>query len=102
MKVLVTGVTGKTGRRVAESLVSRGVGVRALVRDLGRGKLATVGMGVELALGDFDEPESIVSAVEGCSGAFLVSQDNPNQVEQEVNFARQAADSGVRHIVKLS
>lgn len=102
MKVLVTGVTGKTGRRVAESLVSRGVGVRALVRDLGRGKLATVGMGVELALGDFDEPESIVSAVEGCSGAFLVSQDNPKQVEQEVNFARQAADSGVRHIVKLS
>ena len=102
MKVLVTGVTGKTGRRVVESLVSRGVGVRALVRDLGRGKLATVGMGVELALGDFDEPESIVSAVEGCSGAFLVSQDNPNQVEQEVNFARQAADSGVRHIVKLS
>ena len=102
MKVLVTGVTGKTGRRVVESLVSRGVGVRVLVRDLGRGKLATVGMGVELALGDFDEPESIVSAVEGCSGAFLVSQDNPNQVEQEVNFARQAADSGVRHIVKLS
>ncbi len=102
MKVLVTGVTGKTGRRVVESLVSRGVGVRALVRDLGRGKLATVGMGVELALGDFDKPESIVSAVEGCSGAFLVSQDNPKQVEQELNFARQAADSGVRHIVKLS
>ena len=102
MKVLVTGVTGKTGRRVAESLVTRGVGVRALVRDIERGKMATLGMGVELVLGDFDEPESIARAVEGCDGAFLVSQDNPKQVDQEVSFARQAAESGVSHIVKLS
>lgn len=39
MTVLVTGVTGKTGRRLVESLVIRGVGVRAIVCDLERGKM---------------------------------------------------------------
>ena len=38
MTVLVIGVTGKTGRRVVESLVIRGVGVLAIARDLERGK----------------------------------------------------------------
>ena len=46
MTVLVTGVTGLVGGLVAQSLVARGVGVRALVRDLERGRLALLGMGV--------------------------------------------------------
>jgi len=100
--VLVTGVTGKTGRRVAESLVSRGVGVRAMVRVIERGKLATLGMGVELVLGDFDDRDSISEALDGCDDAFLVTQDSERQVEQEVSFAKLAASRGVNHIVKLS
>ncbi len=102
MKVLVTGVTGKTGRRVVESLVSRGVGVRALVRDLERGKMATLGMGVELVVADFDEPESVAAAASGCKGMYLVVSDGKRQVQQEVNAAHAAVEVGVDHIVKLS
>lgn len=102
MKVFVTGVTGKTGRRVAESLVSRGVGVRALVRDLERGKMATLGMGVELTLGDFDRLETIATAAEGCDGMYLVTTDGKSQVRQEVEAAEAAIAAGVEHIVKLS
>ncbi len=102
MTVLVTGVTGKTGRRVVESLVSRGVGVRALVRDIERGKMATLGMAVELALGDFDDQDSIASAAAGCDGLYLVISDGPEQVRQEVDTARTAIEAGVKHIVKLS
>jgi uncharacterized protein YbjT (DUF2867 family) len=102
MTVLVTGVTGKTGRRVAESLVNRGIGVRALVRDIERGKMATLGMGVELVLGDYDDPSTIAKAADGCDGMFLVVSDNDDQVEQEVNAAKAAIDVGVEHIVKLS
>jgi NAD(P)H dehydrogenase (quinone) len=102
MTVLVTGVTGKTGRRVVESLVSRGVGVRALVRDIERGKMATLGMAVELALGDFDDQSSIASAAAGCNGMYLVSSDGKEQTRQEVDTARTAVEAGVGHIVKLS
>jgi uncharacterized protein YbjT (DUF2867 family) len=102
MKILVTGVTGKTGRRVAESLVSRGVGVRALVRDIERGKMATLGMAVELVLGDFDKPETIAEAAAGCEGMYLVVSDGKNQIQQEVEAAEAAIGAGVQHIVKLS
>ena len=102
MTVLVTGVTGKTGRRVVESLVTRGVGVRALVRDLERGKMATLGMAVELVLGDFDNPESISAAASGCDGMYLVVSDGSDQVRQETEAARLAIEVGVEHIVKLS
>jgi uncharacterized protein YbjT (DUF2867 family) len=102
MTVLVTGATGKTGRRVVESLVSRGVGVRALVRDLERGKMATLGMAVELVLGDFDKPETIATAAEGCNGMYLVISDSNKQVRQELDAASAAIEAGVEHIVKLS
>jgi uncharacterized protein YbjT (DUF2867 family) len=102
LKVLVTGVTGKTGRRVAESLVSRGVDVRALVRDLERGKMATLGMGVELVIGDFDQLDTIAAAASDCEGMYLVSVDGPAQVKQEVDAAKTAVQAGIEHIVKLS
>ena len=102
MTVLVTGVTGETGRRVAESLVTRGVGVRALVRDLERGMMATLGMAVELVLGDFDWPDTVAVAAAGCDGMFLVSPDSPRQIAQEIATARSAVEAGVGHIVKLS
>ena len=89
-------------RRVAESLVNRGVGVRALVRDIERGKMATLGMGVELVLGDFDDPKSIETAPKGCDSVFIVSVDNERQVEQEISLAKLAKEAGLRHIVKLS
>ncbi|HIK88500.1 MAG TPA: NAD-dependent epimerase/dehydratase family protein [Dehalococcoidia bacterium] len=102
MTVLVTGVTGKTGKRVVESLVTRGVGVRALVRDIERGKMATLGMAVELALGDFDDQDSIASAATGCDGLYLVVSDSKEQVRRETDTARTAIKAAVEHIVKLS
>ncbi len=102
MTVLVTGATGKTGRRVVESLVSRGVGVRAMVRDIERGKMATLGMAVELVLADFDDPASISEAADGCSSMYLVVRDNDEQVRQETEAAQLAIEAGVSHIVKLS
>ncbi len=102
MTVLVTGVTGLVGGSVARSLVARGVGVRALVRDLERGRMAMLGMGIEFAIGDFDQPETIAAAASGCEGMFLVSSDGDRQVLQETTAAKSAVGAGVKHIVKLS
>lgn len=68
MTVLVTGVTGLVGGLAARSLVARGLGVRALVRDLERGRLALLGMGVDIMLGDFDRPDTVAAAAAGCEG----------------------------------
>lgn len=102
MTVLVTGVTGLVGRGVARSLVARGVGVRALVRDLERGRMAMLGMGIEFAIGDFDQPETITAAASGCEGMFLVSSDGDRQVLRETAAAKSAVEAFVEHIVKLS
>ena len=102
MTVLVTGVTGLVGGLAARSLVARGLGVRALVRDLERGRLALLGMGVDIMLGDFDRPDTVAAAAAGCEGMFLVSTDGDRQVAQEIDAAKAAVGAGVDHIVKLS
>lgn len=38
MKVLVVGATGETGRRVVETLIAQNIPVRAMVRNLNKGK----------------------------------------------------------------
>jgi len=102
MTVLVTGVTGLVGGLVAQSLVARGIGVRALVRDLERGRMALLGMSVEIVLGDFDQPDTVAEAATGCESMFLVTSDGDRQVTQEITAARAAVENGIEHIVKLS
>ena len=102
MTILVTGVTGLVGGFVARSLVARGVGVRAFVRDMERGRMAMLGMAVEFAVGDFDRPETVAAAASGCEGMFLLSSDGDRQVLQETAAAKAAVEAGVEHIVKLS
>ena len=69
MRVLVTGATGKVGNAVARQLVDRGDEVVALVRDAARAREALPG-GVELAVGDVTDPDSIRRAAAGADGVF--------------------------------
>lgn len=62
--VLVTGATGKVGRRLVPYLVSRGHRVRALVRDLEKANFLA-GEGVELVLGDLLDVSSLGAATQG-------------------------------------
>ena len=66
MKVLVTGATGFVGEAIVHELRAQGRAVRALVRDPRRaGRLES--WGVELALGDVTDSDSISAAVTGCT-----------------------------------
>ena len=69
MRHLVTGATGKVGNAVARLLVDRGDEVVALVRDAARAREALPG-GVELAVGDVTDPDSIRRATAGADGVF--------------------------------
>ena len=100
-KVLVTGATGNVGSQVIRELLERGVPVRAFVRDPGKAS-AMLGEGVELAVGDFGDPESLRRALEGADGVFLACANQPRQVEYETRVIDAAREMGVRRIVKLS
>jgi uncharacterized protein YbjT (DUF2867 family) len=97
MTVLVTGATGNVGSAVVRELRERGVPVRAFVRDPAR-----VAGGVEVAVGDFDDPGSIRAAMEGVGRVFLSSADGPRKAEHEAAVIDAAAAAGARLIVKAS
>jgi uncharacterized protein YbjT (DUF2867 family) len=99
--VLVTGATGNIGSKVVQELRGRGVPVRAFVRD--PDKASTVlGPDVEVAVGDFAEPETIRAALKGIEVLFLACGNHPRQVENETGAIDAAAEAGVRRLVKLS
>lgn len=64
MKILVTGATGKVGRRLSKRLAQRGTEVRALVRDPARA-VDLQKQGIELVTGDLLDVASLGVAVRG-------------------------------------
>lgn len=84
--VLVTGGTGKTGRRVAARLEARGVSTRVASRSS------------DIRL-DWGDPESWDAALEGITMAYLAPVEGDPVV---ADFAERAAEVGVRKLVLLS
>ncbi|MBH8554400.1 SDR family oxidoreductase [Nostocaceae cyanobacterium CENA357] len=101
MTILVTGATGNIGSEVVQYLLERKALIRGLVRDP---KKATnlAQQGVELAIGDLSQPETLDAALQGIEKAFLVLPNLPNQVELECAFIDAAKQAGTQQIVKLS
>jgi uncharacterized protein YbjT (DUF2867 family) len=62
MKAFVAGATGETGRRIVQELVQRNIPVRALVRDLEKGR-QILPAAAELVVGDVLQPESLKQAI---------------------------------------
>ena len=84
MNVLVTGGTGFTGWHAAARLRETGHHVRALVRDLEKGRRLLSPLGIEgsdLVVGDMTDPEAVARALDGCDAvlhsAALVSVTAP-------------------------
>ncbi len=100
--ILVIGATGLIGGLVAKGLLTRGQSIRLLVRDESKARNLFPGDIAEIVRGDYDDPESLRRALSGCDSLFLVSADNPRQVQQEQKAASIAVEQGVTHIVKLS
>jgi uncharacterized protein YbjT (DUF2867 family) len=101
MKVLVTGATGNVGAQVVRVLGERGVATRAFVRDPGKAT-SMFGGDVELAVGDFADPESLRRALHGVDRLFLACGNVAGQVEYECAAIDAAKAAGVSGVVKLS
>ncbi|MEV0765208.1 NmrA family NAD(P)-binding protein [Nocardia sp. NPDC050435] len=106
--ILVSTATGKQGNATAHRLLAGGAQVRALVRDPNTpAAQALSAAGAELAVGDFDTPETIDRALTGVGAALLVPPaaygSGGWDVELEANrgegFVARARAAGIDHLV---
>ena len=67
-RILVTGATGRIGRRVVSQLVDIGVEVRAMTRSPESAGLS----GAEVVRGDLTVPETLAPCLDGIDAVFLV------------------------------
>ncbi len=102
-KILVTGATGKIGRKTLEHLLKRlpAPDLVGLARDPAKAaELAAAG--VEIRHGDYFTPDSLMRAFEGIEKLMLVSAtaftDRNTQHKNAISAARQ---TGIKHIVYM-
>ncbi|MEU4742274.1 NAD(P)H-binding protein [Actinosynnema sp. NPDC023658] len=91
--ILVTGATGNVGAEVVGALSRASADVRALVRN----ENAVVPPGVERAVGDLNDVESVADALAGVEGLFLLPG-----YQAEEGVLERASRAGVKHVVLLS
>lgn len=108
MRVLILGATGYVGRRLTDRLVADGYSVRALVRNLDKGR-AILPTNTELSAGDLLNSETLAPAFDGVDiVVYLVhSMGTKDRSFEEVDrqiatgVAEAAKGQGIRQIVYL-
>lgn len=98
--ILVCGATGRQGGAVVDELLARGYRVRGMTRKPDGSKAqAVAAKGVEIARGDFGEPESLRAAMRGVDGVFFYTSFSPDELDHGTNVIEAAKAQGVSHLV---
>jgi len=99
--ILITGASGRIGRRVAALLASEGHQLRLMTRTPERAPSLP---GAETIYGDFNKPATLIAAFEGATKALIISASGkPGERALLHNNAFQAAEQArVQHVVYLS
>jgi NAD(P)H dehydrogenase (quinone) len=98
--IAVTGATGGLGGRVARRLAEQGARQRLVVRDPAR---APALAGAEVAIGSYDDPDSLRRAFEGARTLFMVSaSEDPDRMRLHANVVEAASDAEVDRVVYTS
>ena len=110
MKAFVAGATGQTGRRIVQELVNKNIPVRALVRNLEKGK-EVLPSEVELVTGDVSKPETLGAAIADSTVLLCATGASPSlnptlpyQVDYQgtKNLVDAAKAKGIEHFVFVS
>lgn len=103
--ILVTGATGQLGRLAIDSLLARGVrpaDLLALVRDAARAT-DLADCGVEIRVGDFEDPSSLGRALEGVDRVLFISgSEVGRRAQQHQNVIDAAVRAGVELVAYTS
>ncbi|MEU8079509.1 SDR family oxidoreductase [Catellatospora citrea] len=98
MTILVTGATGTVSSALIDALTADpSQTVRALVRDP-----AKAPAGVEIAVGDLEQPQTLLDAFAGVDTLWLLTAMGPTAPHASSNAVWAARQAGVKHIVRLS
>ncbi len=105
--VLVTGATGKQGGAVVEALLTRGHQVRALTRNPASPTANRLRQqGVEIAVGDFTDHDSLVRAARSADAVYAMStpyeQGAEKEIAQGMTITDAAKAAGVAHFIYSS
>jgi uncharacterized protein YbjT (DUF2867 family) len=95
--ILVTGATGTIGPSVVAGLIDGGMEFRATTR-----RDALLGSEQFLVRMDLADRDSVVAALAGVDVVFLNSSQHPEMAAHQGGLIDAAAETGVRHIVKVS
>ncbi|MEB3293034.1 MAG: SDR family oxidoreductase [Synechococcales bacterium] len=110
MKAFVAGATGETGRRIVQQLVERGIPVRALVRDVEKGR-SLLPEAAEVVMGDVLKLETLEAAIADCTHLFCATGARPTldatqpylvDFEGTKNLVTIAKQKGIQHFVLVS
>ena len=97
--ILVTGSTGNVGSEVVKQLAAKGHKVRALVRNKDEAKF---GAGVEVAVGDLENADSLAAAMRGVEKIYALAPFTMALAQHDKNLIEAAQRAGVKHVVKHS
>ena len=105
--VLVTGATGNQGGACVDALLSRGHRVRALTRNSDSPAAKRLrDRGVEIAVGDFTDRDSLARAVRGMDAVYAMStpyeQGAEKEIAQGITVTDAAKAAEVAHFVYSS
>lgn len=108
MTFAIAGVSGRTGKVAAQTLLARGAQVRVIVRDAKKGA-EWKARGAEVAVADLTDVDALRAALQGVAGAYLLVPPNlqgasyrDQQDRVSRALAAAAAKSGISHVVHLS
>jgi uncharacterized protein YbjT (DUF2867 family) len=108
MMYVVAGVTGNTGRVVAETLLAQKKPVRTLVRSEAKGA-EWKKRGAEVVVAELDDAAALGRALGGASGAYLLlpaqygsTNARADGVKRTRAIVQAVESSGVEHVVLLS
>ena len=102
--ILVTGATGQLGTAVVKNLLesTSASQIGALVRDESKAS-ALKEKGVDIRVGNYDDPASIDKAMQGIETVLLIAgTDEDNRLQQHQNFVDAAKKTGVQCIAYTS
>ncbi len=106
LRVAVTGATGQQGRAVTRALLAQGHRVRALVRATASpAALALQRAGVELAVGNLEDPASLDRALAGADALFGVTtpfEGISAEADKGIALVEAARRANLAHMVYTS